>query len=354
MDREYSHIDSYFALLRQKKIGRPVALTYDAAFMAIFSALRDRRDDPDNRLLHYCLSKYGRDVSDKSIERINDALEDLYKGVYNKKENWQEKKRLLDEICDNFNRLSPCEKLAEEMMGFGKSLKEQTGKKGMPGEKKQATADHLKYFATACGKKLSSAVSLLPQGRMSKEAVLFCLTNGLPTPAQTPTTDELEKSLFADNINEKMDAAEYLAAMGAGAAGSEEKVVKCLRRAEHMNVSGTTNLQWTLVSVLGNIRARSPEALEMLMSMLEKGDYVVPDSAMAALGRIGRPALPLLHSAYDSKEDFVKIRIVKTIVLMGKDARSETAFLKSQAAKAQNADLKDVLNDALEDIQREK
>lgn len=348
---QYKRIDALFSLVRQKKFGLPVALTYDEAFSSIVSALRATGNTPDNRLAIYCLSKHADGLSDKGRLSTYERLESLYRSVTDRFQTVREKRQVLELICVNFNAMAPSGDVAKKMLGMGKVLADLIESSRTPDSIRIAAADHLKYYSAACGKQLAASLRANKRLAITDEEVLYCIANNIPAWDIIPSVDTLMQRLGSENITTQMEAAKYLDAMGSRASSAENKVLKTLRRAERNSQSGSTNLKWSLITVLGNIKTKNPEALDMLIKALADNDYEVPDHAMAALAKIGRPALGPLENSFGPAEDFVKIRIVKTLAKMGKDAASEVPFLKSRLQIIENSAVRDEIEDAIEKLE---
>jgi TolB-like protein len=349
---QYRRIDALFALARQKKFGLPVALTYDEAFLSIVSALRASGNTSDNRLMMYCLSKHMDGLSDKGRLKTYEKLESLYRSVTDRFQTIREKRQVIELICNNFNAMAPSESVVEKMLGMGKVLDDLIESSRAPDSIRNAAADHLKYFSATCGKQLAASLQVNKTITITDEDILFCIANDIPAANIVPSIDTLVQRLGSDEIRVQMAAAKYLDAMGSNAARAENKVLKTLRRAEHSSQSGSTNLRWSLINILGNIKTKSPEALDVLIKALADNDYEIPDHAMKALAKIGRLAMGPLKDSYGSAEDFVKIRIVKTLAIMGKEAASEVPFLRTQLRTAQNHAVHDEIEDAIEKLER--
>jgi hypothetical protein len=329
-----------------------VALTYDEAFLSIVSALRASGNTSDNRLMMYCLSKHMDGLSDKGRLKTYEKLESLYRSVTDRFQTIREKRQVIELICNNFNAMAPSESVVEKMLGMGKVLDDLIESSRAPDSIRNAAADHLKYFSATCGKQLAASLQVNKTITITDEDILFCIANDIPAADIVPSIDTLVQRLGSDEIRVQMAAAKYLDAMGSNAARAENKVLKTLRRAEHSSQSGSTNLRWSLINILGNIKTKSPEALDVLIKALADNDYEIPDHAMKALAKIGRLAMGPLKDSYGSAEDFVKIRIVKTLAIMGKEAASEVPFLRTQLRTAQNHAVHDEIEDAIEKLER--
>ena len=348
---QYKRIDALFSLVKQQKFGLPVALTYDEAFLSIVSSLRASGNTEDNRLMIYCFSKHMAGLSDKGRLKTYEKLESLYRSVTDRFQTVREKHRVLELVCDNFNAMTPSEVVAEKMLGMGKVLVDLIERSRAPDSIRNAAADHLKYFSTTCGKQLAASLQVNKTITITDDDILFCIANDIPAANIVPSIDTLMQRLGSDEIRVQMAAAKYLDAMGSKAARAEGKVLKTLLRAERSSQSGSTNLRWSLINILGNIKTKSPEALDALIKALADNDYEIPDHAMKALAKIGKPAMGPLKDSYGPAEDFVKIRIVKTLAIMGKEAASEVPFLRTHLRMAENHAVHDEIEDAIEKLE---
>jgi TolB-like protein len=348
---QYKRIDALFALVKQQKFGLPIALTYDEAFLSIVSTLRASGNTSDNRLMMYCLSKHMDGLSDKGRLKTYEKLESLYRSVTDRFQTMREKRQVLELVCDNFNAMTPSEGVAEKMLGMGKVLVDLIESSRAPDSIRNAAADHLKYFSATCGKQLAASLHVNKTITITDEDILFCIANDIPAWDIVPSIDTLMLRLGSEDIRVQMAAAKYLDAMGSKAVRAEGKVLKTLLRAERSSKSGSTNLRWSLINILGNIKTKDPEALDALIKALADIDYEVPDHAMKALAKIGRPAIGPIKDSYEPAEDFVKIRIVKTLAIMGKEAASEVPFLRSHLRTAQNHAVHDEIEDTIEKLE---
>jgi hypothetical protein len=291
-------------------------------------------------------------LSDKGLLKTYESLESLYRSVTDRFQTVREKQRILELLCDNFNAMTPSEPAAEKMLGFGKVLADLIQSPRTPDSLRRAAEGHLHFFSVACGQKLAASLKFHKHMLSMDDAILFCIKNNIPAADIMPSIDTLAEELGSDNINVQMKAAEFLDAFGGKAAPAQGKVLKTLRRAERNTQSGSTNLRWSLIAVLGNIKTKTPEALDLLIEALSDNDYKIPDYAMQSLAKIGKPAIIPLRAAFDSSEDFIKIRIVKTFALMGKEASAEIAFMKTRLGAAKNPAVRDEIEDALEKIEK--
>ena len=162
----------------------------------------------------------------------------------------------------------------------------------------------------------------------------------------TPTPQESAKKLFDEDHYVQMQHAKYLNLMQEDARPVKAKVIKRLRRIERDRFSGTTNMTWDLIDILGNIKTTNSEALELLIKALSSTKHKVPDHAVSALKRIGSPAVDSLISMYDTQEDYVKLRIIKILANSKNTNDKVLPFLKS--VPQTNGWFKDAIEDALE------
>lgn len=331
-------IDEVMALARKGQIGRPLPLSFDRVFSGVFSGLGIHSSDSDSRCALYLYEKYQAGLSPEAVRKQGEYLESMYF----REKDLKARQALLNHVAWNFNAAGPDKALAQDLLDFLRKLD-----KADP-----SPAADLSRFAKECAPAVSRSFTLIPFASQRDDAIELCIRFGLSAPGLIPTVEELGTLLFSDTPAVQMNAAKHLGLYGVKAAPIGKKVLKLLRRSERLNYSGTTNLRWSLISVLGNIRTQDPEALDMLTELLSSTDYCVPDSAVAALVKIGEPAVPVLKKAYDSAETSVQIRIVRVFEKRGPSAAPHTAFLKGLLATAQNGHLRDALEDAVEKLSR--
>jgi hypothetical protein len=320
------------------------------AFLELVGGLNAYSSHADNRLILHCYEQWG----DKLAQAKNDEHRKIFRSMYGRETDPSVAGRVLKLLCENFNRDQPDERLAASMFDFARFLAGETADRDITPDTKRMRQDHFQTYTTVCGKQLAGTLPKMPSDSRRKDLTLFCLEHDIAVPGLIPSLDSLTAQLFDENSYRQRDAAEFLQAMGAKAKPAEAKVVKLLRRSEHMQGSGTTNLRWALISILGNIRTTNPEALELLLGALQSQDYCVPDSAMAALARLGKPVIPLLKKHYEGKEPYLQIRVAKIYGLMGAEARAELAYLKKLLAQATNVHVHDALEDVIDKVARER
>lgn len=332
-------IDEYFSLVESGKIGLPKPITFDRGFIELADGLRPNYDDTDNRLLAYIFRNYKDRVSKRESKKLNGYLKKMF--FREKDEN--RKKEILEWICGNFAGYEVDNRLADDMFDFARSISGGAGKSKASSDEKK----YLRLFIAKCSGLIASSFPLTKYKGQIKERTLFCIEYDIKCQL-VPGMDDIGKMLYDENIHTQMEGGEYLEKYGARAKPLEPKIIKLLRRTERMNVSGTTNLQWSLVRSLGYINSGNQESIAILIEHLRPYPRRVSAEAADALSAMGKTALPYLINALPKEEVSTQIRIVKIFRMQGKDARSAVPVLNALYSKTGNRLLRDEIEDTLE------
>lgn len=345
---QIARLDVCLDLLDKGAIGLPVPVSYGEGFLELVGGLYPLHSTSDARLVLHCYDRAWSKLPALSFDKHHGTLLSVYK----REPDAGLSDRLLKFICGNFNAATPDERLGSAMFEFARMLSEYATAPDTAAQARARYARQFDSYRSACGAQLGAALAKTSIRSQRTDVIEFCLKHGIDVPGLIPGVDSLARQLFDDDLNRQREAADFLAVMGQKASPAEQQVIKLFRRSLTMQGSGTTNLRWALISTLGTIGTRNTDAHDLLIQSLESRDYSVPDSAVAALARIGAPVVSALKKVYPSRETYVQIRIVKVFERMGARAKGEIAWLKSQLAVASHAQLRDSLEDAIDRIGR--
>lgn len=346
--KQYERVDKVLALARSGKVGLPVPLELGTVFMELIGALGPNTDATDKRLIVYAYEKAGREVLDHSPGRHLKTL----RNVLRYESDAELRTKVFGWICDLYNREEPSSQLAADLFSQARALLRGADNTELPPDERELYAQLFATYKEKCGAQLSRTLGMLSSESDRQDAAVFCFVNGIDVPDLSLSVDSLVRVLDTAGLRARRDAAKLLQAMGTAAGPAEATVLKLLRRGERLQGSGVTNLLWSLVSILGNIRTSNPEAHTVLMQYLESRSHALPDSVQAAFARIGKPALPILKRELPSKEPKLQIRIVEVFGMMGTAARSELPYLRGLMNRIDDAYVKDALKEAIGQIER--
>ena len=335
-------IDTYFHLAVTQQIGRPVAVEYDPAFFEMLGAFSPFNLRPrDTRPLMYCFQHYHQKISVSQRPKLYRYLKNMYLIETDTKR----KQQLVAWMCDHFRQRNIDTKLGEDMFAYAGLFENKRYR-----EEKRVVPRHLELMVNDCRDRYSQTLGLVKYRSQREDRIHFCLTHAIPCPEIVPSLGMVEKQLFAEPYQDRIEAAKILEKMGAAAAPAEKSVIKLIRRVDRQQFSGATNLQLAGINILGNIQTANPEALELLVQSLDSRRYMVAQTAADSLAAIGTPAIPYLIAALNSESGGVQYKAVKALEKMGPEARPAVEDLKRKLKSTRNPDVRDAIEDALEEI----
>ncbi|MBD3243652.1 MAG: hypothetical protein GF331_23885 [Chitinivibrionales bacterium] len=346
--KQYARVDRVLELARAGKIGLPVPLGFATVFRELVGGLGPFHDDTDKRLIVHAYEKYGQNVFDEPPRRHLKIL----RAVFRTETDAERRQKVFGWICELYNRQEPSPELASTLFGEMTALHRRADDSTLSGAERELSAELYSLFMDKCGNQIEQTLGLLTSESRRKEAAVFCFVNDIDVPELSLSVDSLVRVLDSDDTRGRRDAAEMLTAMGTAAGAAEPTVLKLLRRGDRLRGQGVTNLLWSLVAILGNIRTSNPEAHELLMHYLESRNYAVADSVQAAFVRIGGPIVPVLKREFPTREPKVQILIVEVFGMMGAAARAELPYLRGLMKQTENAYVRDAVNEAIDRIER--
>ncbi len=345
---QYPRVDRVLALARAGKIGLPVPLEYGTVFLELIGALGPYIEPTDKRLIVYAYERDGGEVLAHAPRRHLKIL----RSVFRDETDPELRTKVFGWICDIYNRQEPSPRLASTLFDQARELHGEAADPNRPRAEREMYARLFAMYTKRCDDQLSRTLGMLTSESRRKQAAAFCFAHGIEVPELALSVDSLVSVLDSSGLRAQRDAAELLVVMGDAAGPAESTVLKLLRRRDRLRGSGVTNLLWSLVAILGNIRTSNPEAHGILVQCLESRNHAVPDSVQAALARIGDPVLPLLKRELPNTAPTLQIRIVEVFGMMGAAARSELPYLRKLMSRTTDAYVRDALKEAIGRIER--
>ena len=339
-------VDQYFILIKTGKAGLPVPVGFNDGFSEMIDS-QNYIYNNDNRILIYCYSKYHKDLDldEMTVKKVNTLLTRMYL----REEEQKAKQKILGWICDFYNKRKPDKELGDDMFDFVRQFEVTSYKEKNPEELLKTPKNHLKSFIEKCQGQFCKTLPMTEFKNQKEDRIDFCLENNVNCPGFAPTANECIKMLDSDNWNERIRAMEVLVKMGEGAKKAESAVLKVLKAKKLRNETQASIVYKNAMIVLGNIRTSDPKALSILMDSLGSLYSYVPQNAMEALAKIGKPAVPYLIKGLSSKFGSVQFKSAKALGMIGPPAKSAGPALK-KLLQSDNSAVHQVVKEALEEI----
>lgn len=191
----------------------------------------------------------------------------------------------------------------------------------------------------ACAEPVLAGAKANPYRNQVQDLRELALRRGLAMPGFLPTALELADSVRNESWAVFLPASELLAAAGSWAAPALPAALKTLRRTQGLDDANHEVLRAYLAAVVGNTASGDTAAAGLLCDQILSsfGSRSV-DSAMAALARLGKTAVPPLERRWPTMDDFVKVRAVRVFARMPAADRP-MAWLRARRSEATNAAL---------------
>jgi len=346
--RIQDRIGIILAQVDARQVGRPVPLEPGPAFTAVMSALRHNFLGPYNgdvKDLGPLLDAY-RNYGPRYAAEGDPRLMAILVAMYEASTPGGDRDRILDALGDRVNHFAPGRELADQLAPFLHTLYErrEDARKKHP----EAAAD-LKHVMGVCGPHVAQSLSFIPGTATRLEVTGLCLENQIQGES-VPTLEALEQRLSGDVVSTRQEALFLMTFLGSRALSAEPLVLKQLRRTEHQGSWDDQNkyLQRDLLRVLGAMETRNPESHRMLFHFLLSIEPYLSDAAIAALARIGEPAVELLKRELPKQTAaYQQMRILKVFQLRGTEAKAHLPWLKGILAANASPHVRDAAEDAI-------
>ncbi|MDH5465559.1 MAG: hypothetical protein OEW60_07980, partial [Thiovulaceae bacterium] len=238
-DDTLDFMDAYLLAAKKGEVGLPRAVGYDRAVHILINML----DRFDEEYFEDYYRKYAKDLTVKMDRRTRGYLESRYFKAPTAKR--------LEIMIEYFQRQKPSKYVSDNLFSLIKRMKRES-------EKNAQIKKDYHYFISKTQDVMRRSFPLCPYKSGQVDRIEFMLQEGISSD-MAPTVKQSAKMLFDEDYRKQMEYAHYLALMGEKAKSVEKKVIKRLRRIERDRFSGATNMQWDLITILGNIKTKTPE-----------------------------------------------------------------------------------------------
>jgi TolB-like protein len=342
-------MDDYIAS-KDPLCGEPGSSNRAAAFLFL---LPSNIDDTSNSVLiqHWFEHHAGK----LSADKVNDALK-ATSGCYHPDFMYRVDatafKKLMPQIIYFERHCTPDEENARTVISFIYKL-EDAGTRGHR-EWRPFFYGQLAMFGDSCREVIQKQLEAFTDNGYIEVAFPFCLRHGISIEGRVPSVGDLVARLSNRSSQGRWKAADLLANSGAKTTAYITQLRKALERSlADSEESGSRDLdfQSALITALANGETDDPAALSLIISTLE----LSPPSRLtantkAAIASMGPRILPQLKKEYQSKKPEIRLMILESIKMMGKEGAPAVGWLKTLRNSTSNVDEKDAIDDALEAV----
>ena len=342
LDTLKTRVNLIFAAVEQKKLGLPLPIDLDTAYMEMLEALEPHRSsDPiDSNPLIYVIGKYQPKVSSKT--RSNSFRKILY--ALRKEKNPELEKGLIATLINYFSLQEPTADLGSQLLELY----------SWAGDNQKRPL--LRPLISKSQKALEQSLNLMQYQKNNR--IKFCMEFKLPCSKLMPEMQKLLQDLRSTTIQAQLDALDILLLLKTKALPAESRLLKIIEYVKQKRITDPAAPQLLTKAILvsGAIPSKLPAIHEQLIlyvydPQLPFGkESEVNQAAKEALLNIGPQVLPSLLKRLNSPDAEVKTSILKVIGQFGKQANKILSPLKQLQKKEKDDFIKDRYQDAIESI----
>lgn len=337
IELQKKRIDRFFDMAEDGKMGLPVPIGYTAAFGEMIEALMHGSRE-DVVLPFYCFERYFGKTESSNAVGIHYRLFALYR----RDADPARREIIITWICDNFNRATPNENIAREMIMFVKSMRQEISRPERGEKEKKELQRHLETFKASCAKQLEATLPIVKYPNEKRDRIMFCIENHIRC-SIVPDINELKKKLESEKSDTVKEALSLINGMEEGAKPFEREITLLLVKANRKKIANFASIKLSCIKILGNIKTRDAKALDAVtMSILRGGSSVYEESA-----RIGGPLVPYLVKILKGKDYYDKSSAVRVLNIMGPAAKSALPDLRAEMSRTRSGALKEQIKDAV-------
>lgn len=290
------------------KVGRPLPGSPEEVFSALMPQLTPRKEAvADAEGWWFWKSWAGKLQADGEKASEGRNLRRLATNLFRRDIPAEQQRTLADWLCARWERLEEVRTVSEEVE------RHWTWMEAHPARKAEFARE-----GKACAEAFTRGALANPYVNQKMSMRKIALRHGFVLPGFLPTVAELADSIKSKDWKSYGPAAELLLAYGPAAAPALPAVTRQLRRTKGEGGASIWRFRGDLARVVGNAGSKDTAAISELVGMLTSGTDEPVDSAIAALGQLGRAAVPALQRRWEGLEDYRKIYMVRSMARMPK------------------------------------
>jgi TolB-like protein len=313
--------------------------------MDFLDAIDSRSSKPDLRLFFYWVKKYSAGLQSDDIVKIMKSLKEMYVPNYLHS-------RDSSLYYDMTNTMASLTKTGDITNATSEAIYKFLWMFLYEADDKPFFQHQLQVYTLQCKKELEKACALFPKNYFDDNMVRYCLRNGIAVPGKVPSIDSLVQMLTGPDIRTRSSAAEMLRLLSISKPEHLNIISKALERSivmEENEIYYHSDLINLLVgSGTSDIRFHK----QLIDCLLDKSKDDRADSAIAAIGRMGKPIMQSLRKAYETANEPARLQIMKAIGKMGSLAKGELSWIQAKRSSTTSQALRDQIDDTIDLVNR--
>jgi len=210
----------------------------------------------------------------------------------------------------------------------------------------------LQLYTVQCRNELEKACALFPQKYFDDDMVRYCLRYGISVPGKVPSIDSLVQLLREPDIRHRSNAASMLRLVTISKPEHINIISKALERSLVMEENEVYYHADLINLIAGSGTSDIRFHIQLIDCLMDKDRHERADSAITAVGRMGKPILKSLCKSYETVSESFQLQIMKAIGKMGPLAKSELTWIQQKRSVSTSQVLKDQIDDTIDLVNR--
>jgi TolB-like protein len=316
-----------------------------ARIMDFLDALDSRGSKPDLRLFFHWVKKYSAGLQSDNVVLIMNSIKEMYAPNYLYS-------RDSSLYYDMTNTMAGLTKTGEITTTTSEAIYRFLWIFLYEAELKTFFQHQLQVYTLQCKQELEKVCTFFPKKYFDDRMIRYCLQYGIKVPGKVPSIDSLVQNLTRPEIRPRSDAAEMLRLVQISKPEHLSIISKALERSLVME-ENEIYYHSDLINLLTESGTSDSKIHKQLIDcLLDKSKEDRADSAISAIGRMGKPVLQSLRKAYETGGEPARLQIMKAIGKMGSLAKGELAWIQSKRSGATSQVLKDQIDDTIDLVNR--
>ncbi len=331
VSRQQKRIDQYMAYALQGKVGMPVPLSVDQAYVAMMYGLLYENKRVPGGLAYDCLEKYQKTFKTPDFLPMHRMLTDYYKN----EKDLKHLKQLMGYIIVNCNASLNERATGDSMYSFAMYLANRIKDKNLKAAQKNGHSELFETYKRQCRLKIADTFPLIQRNRYRRGGYVltaFCIRHHIHCPKLVPTIEQMRQSLKLRDHRALRPHLILVEALGERARPLENDVYDLLVWAEKKRRTSWTGTAYYCLVILGHIKPTDIKKREMILRMAVENR----NGGIEAIQGIGEPMVKYLVQKLNTHNTTRLLEVVKILSHLEEKARNALPALRRLQKKHGN------------------